>query len=376
MKFQTPCFIVAAAAANNRRSSSSSPSALKSSAHDLLYQDQQQAMARRSAFEETLMKNNIQELVPPKLKPKPANSGTGFASNKQVDPLAILAGEQCKVIKKDGVLRIDGAMNSDLADRLRVYVLEQQALAETVTQENPSLSQSFYGVENQRKGRCDLQLSLLKGGFKSDRGAPVDASESHVLADALQELLGQKGTLRPLYEQLVTLEGEFYELASVITDPGSDRQQVHPDLPFQKPAPLYVIFLALQDVTEAMGPTTFLLGTHTEKETDTFMDMNKRDDQLSQATCRIATLKKGDAVLFDARALHCGNANEGGNTRAMFNFSFRNPKVLGNLGYPGSMRPAYTGEMSLGDVSDALIAYEQNGEKDPFAEYGDGLWRL
>jgi hypothetical protein len=372
MKFQTPCFIVAAAAANNRRSSS--PSALKSSAQDLLYQDQQQAMARRSGFEETLMKNNIQELVAPKLKPKPANSGTGFASNKQVDPAARLAVEQCKVIKKDGVLRIDGAMNSDLADQLREYVLEQQALAKTVTQENPNLSQSFYGVENQRKSRCDLQLSLLKGGFKSDRGAPVDDSESHVLADALQELLGQKGTLRPLYEQLVTLEGEFYELAAVITDPGSDRQQVHPDLPFQKTAPLYVIFLALQDVTEAMGPTTFLSGTHTEKETDTFMDMNKRDDQLSQAACKIATLKKGDAVLFDARILHCGNANQlvGGSTRAIFNFSFRNPKVAGNLGYPGSMRPAYSGEINLGDVSDALLAYE-NGEKDPFAEYGDGL---
>jgi hypothetical protein len=372
MKFQTPCFIVAAAAANTRRSSS--PSALYSSAKDLLYQDQQQAMARRSALEETLMKNKIQELVAPKLKPKPANSGTGFASKTVSNPAERLAVEQCKVIKKDGVLRIDGAMNPDLADRLREYVLEQQALAETVTQQYPNLSQSFYGVENQRKSRCDLQLSLLRGGFKSDRGAPIDESESHVLADALQELLGQKGTLRPLYEQLVTLQGEFYELAAVITDPGSDRQQVHPDLPFQKTAPLYVIFLALQDVTEPMGPTTFLSGTHTEKETDVFMDLSKRDDQLSRAACRIATLKKGDAVLFDARVLHCGNANElvGGSTRAIFNFSFRNPKVAGNLGYPGSMRPAYSGEINLGDVSDALLAYE-NGEKDPFAEYGDGL---
>jgi hypothetical protein len=372
MKFQTPCFIVAAAAANSRRSSS--PTALKSTAQDLLYQDQQHAMARRSAFEETLMKNNIQPLVAPKLKPKPAKSGTGFASNNLSDPAVRLAVEQGKVIKKEGVLRIDGALNPDLAGRLRDYVLEQQALAETVTQRDPNLSQSFYGVENQRKSRCDLQLSLLRGGFKSDHGASTDESESHVLADALQELLGQEGTLRPLYEELVTTQGEFYELAAVITDPGSDRQQVHPDLPFQKTAPLYVIFLALQDVTEPMGPTAFLPGKHTEKETDIFMDLSRRDEQLSHAACKIATLKKGDAVLFDARVLHCGTANElvGGSTRAIFNFSFRNPKVVGNLGYPGSMRPAYSGEMNLGDVSDALLAYE-NGEKDPFAKYGDGL---
>lgn len=321
------------------------------------------------------MANNIKELIAPKLKAKP-KSGTGFASNNQSNPAMIMAVEQAKVVKKDGVLRIDGALSPDLADQLREYVLEQQALAEAETQRDPSLSRSFYGVENQRKSRCDLQLSLLKGGFKSDRGGqlPVGESESHVMADALQALLGREGTLRFLYEQLVTMQGEFYELAAVITDPGSDRQQVHPDLPFQKTAPLYVIFLALQDVTVPMGPTTFLLGTHKEKETNTFMDMSSRDELLSKAACRSSTLKKGDAVLFDARVLHCGNANDlvEGSTRALFNFSFRNPKVTAGLGYAGSIRPSYCGAMNLGDVSDALLAYE-NGDKDPFAKYGDGL---
>jgi len=222
-----------------------------------------------------------------------------------------------------------------------------------------------------------LQLSLLQGGYTADSGEGHNGSmDSHVLADALQELLGKDGTLRSIYENFVTMNGEFYELAAVITNPGSLRQQVHPDLPHRKVAPLYVIFLALQDINEDMGPTTFLLRTHTIKENQIFNDYSQKDEQLVTANTRLATLKKGDAVLFDARILHCGNANdfEKGADRALFNFSFRNPEFTGNLGYAGSIRPGYTRAMTLQDMSECLAAYD-DGDKNPFAKYGDGLSR-
>jgi ectoine hydroxylase-related dioxygenase (phytanoyl-CoA dioxygenase family) len=144
---------------------------------------------------------------------------------------------------------------------------------------------------------------------------------------------------------------------------------VHPDLPYQENAPLYVIFLALQDVTEGMGPTSFLLRTHTGEANAIFAsgDMERKDEQLSNADCRMSTLRKGDAVLFDARTLHCGNANEE-QTRVLFNFSFRNPQVGGSLGYKGSIRPGYEGAMSLRGMADALVAYE-SGDENPFAKY-------
>jgi len=173
----------------------------------------------------------------------------------------------------------------------------------------------------------------------------------------------------------VTPKGEFYELAAVITHPGSQRQIVHPDLPFQKTAPLYVVFLALQDVTEDMGPTSFLLKTHTSAQNDKFNsgDEATKNSQLSGADCRLSCLKKGSAVVFDARILHCGNANSSGDKpRALFNFSFRNPKVKGPLGYEGSIRPGYCQAMSLSDVGDALETYAK-GNADPFAKYGSGL---
>ena len=231
----------------------------------------------------------------------------------------------------------------------------------------------FFSNFHHSSGRCDLQLSLLRGGFALDFNDAYE-EKGFPLADSLNQLLGEKGTLRHLYEQLVTTEGEFYELAAVITDPGSNRQTIHPDLPWNRLAPLYVIFLALQDVTVEMGPTCFLTGSQSEKINELFNCGNaiQKDEVLAKSTAKLSTLNKGDCVLFDARILHCGNANESSETRALFNFSFRNPKVTGDLGYKGSMRSGYEQSMTLKDVHDAMVAYD-GGDMDPFLKYGTGM---
>jgi Phytanoyl-CoA dioxygenase (PhyH) len=343
-------------------------------ARSLLYQDQQEAMLRRSAVEEELLAPRTSPLEAPVLKAT-VQRGTGFSSRMESIPQR-LATQQAKTLKRDGVLRIDNVMIPELADALRVHVLEQQAIALEATQQDPTKARGFYGVEQARAHRCDLQLSLLRGGYAADNHSNENAYQhsSHVLADALQALLGKQGSLRPLYEKLVTPRGEFYELAAVITDPGSHRQTIHPDLPCQDKAPLYVVFLALQDVTADMGPTSFLLRTQTQDQNDQFtsLDENVRNHQLTTADCRLSCLPKGSAVLFDARILHCGNANQSDRSRALFNFSFRNPAVTGSLGYEGSIRPAYCQAMTLADVGTALESYA-NGNQDPFIRYGSGL---
>ena len=87
---------------------------------------------------------------------------------------------------------------------------------------------------------------------------------------------------------------------------------------------------------------------------------------LQNANARLALLKKGD-----------GNANsseeDGGATRAMFNFSLRNPQIGGDLGYCGSMRPGYAGALTLGDIGETLKRYGQRGDTNPFEKYGSGL---
>ncbi|OEU07004.1 hypothetical protein FRACYDRAFT_229943 [Fragilariopsis cylindrus CCMP1102] len=370
-------------------------------------------MERRANEEELLLLNtkskskSNNELMSPKIKPKPPKSGKGFgstgSSNSDNDTIENrIAIEQCKILQRDGVIKISNVLSNELADELREYVLQQQLIASNVVEKASSdtvlkVSKSFYGVENSRTGRCDLQLSLLNGGYLSDGNENENDDESkqnpiqqHTIADTLNALLGSGsgvGTLRHIYENLVTRDGEFYELAAVITNPGSKRQQIHPDLPYQDKdgAPLYVVFLALQDITNEMGPTTFLLKTHNSKshQIKQFLsnDIEVKNKQLltiaSQDNVKKSTLQKGDCVIFDARILHCGNANlskeEGGNTRVLFNFSFRNPTVQGNLGYPGSIRPGYIKKMNLNDMINCLDKYNNNNNDDPFQEYGDGL---
>ena len=133
-----------------------------------------------------------------------------------------------------------------------------------------------------------------------------------------------------------------------------------------------------------MGPTTFLLGSNTQAARNAYDDTTLALDAfICSSQIRETTMKAGDLVVFDARTLHCGNANIGSEDdspdRALFNFSFRNPEVTGSLGYKGSMRPRYTSQrISLGDVLsivDGQVKDAKRGEPSapPFANYGDGL---
>eukprot|EP00978_Attheya_sp_CCMP212_P034594 scaffold145659_cov58-Attheya_sp.AAC.1 len=98
---------------------------MSSIGQDLLYQDQQAAMERRAIFEEDLLSTKkTKELKAPKmkLKLKQLKSGTGFGSGASiVNPNVQLAAEQAKVVRREGVIRIDSALTPNLADKLRDY---------------------------------------------------------------------------------------------------------------------------------------------------------------------------------------------------------------------------------------------------------------
>ena len=131
------------------------PSALLSSASELLYQDQQEAMLRRALHEEELLseKNKPTELQAAKIKAGPPKAGTGFANKAAMNPAARLAAEQAKLMKRDGVIRINNVLSPEVADKLRKYLLDQQVLVEQETKRNPRASKVYYGVEQARKNR-------------------------------------------------------------------------------------------------------------------------------------------------------------------------------------------------------------------------------
>lgn len=361
---------------------------------DLLAADQYAAQSRRAEVERLILHPDghcasAELLVEPDFKPskkgaktktKTRASGGGFgggnvvAEDKRWSKAKALALQQKEVLLQDGVLRINGALSQQACESLRKYVLHEVETTAALYKEacaasaNPSLpnqaagfvSEDYYGIEPGRSCRTDLLLSLT--------APPVSG--------ALGELFHAKtGKLRALYESLVTDQGIFYELASVVTSRGSDRQCIHPDVPFQPTAPLYVVFAALQDVTNVMGPTTFLRASNTQVANAAFENKGDEFDSFLQTAEPLEScMNAGDLVVFDARVLHCGKANGHAVDRALFNFSFRNPLVVGDIGYKGSMRPEYTRQgIKLEHVLEAVDRGTAEAGDSQFAQYGDGL---
>lgn len=147
-----------------------------------------------------------------------------------------------------------------------------------------------------------------------------------------------------------------------MSDPNSDRQVVHPDTPCQsrnEEPVLYTCFIALQDISLDMGPTTWLPGTHNLEIHQQFQNESQKDDLLKNRDAVLGTLRKGDCAIFDSRLLHCGGANISDKSRALLYFSFQNPKVV-NVGNPPSIRPSMVGKWNLKDLQKELELYGEN----------------
>jgi hypothetical protein len=69
-------------------------------------------------------------------------------------------------------------------------------------------------------------------------------------------------------------------------------------------------------------------------------------------------LPKGSCGIFDSRLLHCGGANRSADdtTRAIFYFSFKNPKI-GYPGNPPSIRPELVSKLTLDVLCKDLEGY-------------------
>ena len=339
-----------------------------------LYEDQVAAQTRRANFEKTLFQPG-QELKATDVASKVnrnAASGVGFSAkntkNLQADELA-------KVLREDGVIRLDNCLKKTTTTALRAHILRELALSRIDITTGVVGAREVLGMEAERKLRDDYLMSF---------GPPTVATEGeehpmvsgHPMAVALNELFGDNGKLRQLYEIVVTKKGTMYELAVMVTEPGADRQMIHADMPYSKEPPLYSIFCALQDISMEMGPTVFLPGTATSHDHQRWQDKKTFDEYLGSKIPTFALLKAGDLIVYDPRILHCGAENEleSGSTRAMFNVGFRNPKVTGDFGYKGSLRTGYSDKISFGDLTNYLSGFQEGQKKDPFVKLGNGLF--
>ena len=150
-----------------------------------------------------------------------------------------------------------------------------------------------FGNVDAPNSRWDMYLEY------EDASLPYQRSFSAMLGDPA-------APLSVLFAELFKGEnGEFYELAALVSDRGAECQRVHPDATW-KPngCPLYTCFIALQDVELGMGSTHFIRGSHTEEAHASLR--HTRDEYLAHAVYSEALLRKGDCAVMGAWRSLCG----------------------------------------------------------------------
>jgi hypothetical protein len=153
----------------------------------------------------------------------------------------------------------------------------------------------------------------------------------------------------------------FTELSVLISDPGAPRQQLHPDKAYQTICPSFTCFVALQDITNNMGPTVFLPKTNTKQchldFNNEVNDLNNKKENdvtedgdwfIKSREWSISLLNQGDVQILDSRTIHAATAN---NTihqrRSLLYFTFKNPLCV-EYGMPN------TPEITKGSLYDDI----------------------
>lgn len=205
-----------------------------------LYADQEVLIVQRGQAEEEMMKGQCSPILANIAKVKGAGAAGGFGgkkTKKAIDEgLAAEGKSHAAVLRKQGVVRIDNVLTPEVADGMRDYALalRQSSLAEVA---DGKIGQLYrFADVLLRTNRCDLTMPL---GPEIVHSALADVILSSSVSHTIKALLGNAAPLQ--------------ELSCLISDPGSQRQIVHPDTPYgargglgaDEPV-LFTCFIALQ----------------------------------------------------------------------------------------------------------------------------------
>jgi ectoine hydroxylase-related dioxygenase (phytanoyl-CoA dioxygenase family) len=322
--------------------------------------EQMDALTQRGILEASIMQasGELEEVGTKKSNNNKKKKKTEKKANKGPSTAIIT-----RALNQEGVIRLNGILSKSTAAILREEILirrndayatitstnsDNEEAEDSNTNNEKSDWRNYFADVLLKRNRCDLLLPL-----KGNRNLQAALYEILVTSNRLSSILPNDATL--------------YELSSLISDPNSPRQPVHPDNPFQQHPPLHTIFIALQDITDQMGGTIFLPKTNTAEAHSKYNDIPNRDEFLQSSPNVAALLNAGDASLFDSRTMHCGGANNEmeGSTRVLLYMSFRNPKATEAIGNVGSIMSDIK-LMTIGELRSKLITAMQSSDNDPF----------
>eukprot|EP00580_Thalassiosira_gravida_P017043 CAMPEP_0201669152 /NCGR_PEP_ID=MMETSP0494-20130426/22522_1 /ASSEMBLY_ACC=CAM_ASM_000839 /TAXON_ID=420259 /ORGANISM="Thalassiosira gravida, Strain GMp14c1" /LENGTH=440 /DNA_ID=CAMNT_0048149821 /DNA_START=101 /DNA_END=1420 /DNA_ORIENTATION=- len=357
--------------------SSSSSSSLMMAGVDvsnLLYEEQEKLIVRRGQLEQTFV-TRTRPLEPTVLKVRgtgkaggfgKSSSGGGSRGKSSRGSTQAEGKAHAKVLRREGVMRIDNVLSEETADGVREYLYDLRRRSEREVGEGKLQPIQRFANVLLKRNRCDLTIPL---------------GQDEIITKALEEALCNS----PLGATISSIFGDgaiLHEFSCLMSDPSSQRQVIHPDTPYVdgKGPSLYTCFIALQDVTSDMGPTVWLPRTHNKESHEAFKDAtpsattattstttataeeegendSPKDRLIKTKPAVLGLLSKGDCGIFDSRTLHCGSANGSDASRALFYFSFKDPAV-GYAGNPASIRRELGGaNVGLGDLMEDLTSF-------------------
>jgi len=286
-----------------------------------------------------------------------------IAFNPKFDPDGYAA-----IIRTEGVVRKNNVVRKETTAKLRQFIDDELARAEEDIVAGKISEQARFARVLLKRNRWDMSLPL----GQKEGGADI-------VMQALYEMLGDSssgnpGTVGGIIESALSSDAQLHELASLISDPDSDRQILHPDMAHQGDTqlrtgpPFVTCFVAVQDVDDiAMGPTEFLPGTNTERHHEEFGDFDRRDGMLRKAPTKFALLNEGDCSLYDTSTLHAGSANRSTKRRRIFYCTFRSVSLGDDRTFdePGSIRgDVLERRLSLAGIREVLHEWKNQKTED------------
>jgi hypothetical protein len=267
-----------------------------------------------------------------------------------------------ETLKNCGVVRVNQVLTSDTVLRLQEYIdqILDESTQDVATFKVPKAFRFANVLEKQN--RWDLLLPFLE----EQPTATTSIMDSIPVLQALHELL-VLGPVGSILESTLGPHAELYELSCLISDPGSNRQEIHPDILVQEdgePVPVVACFVAVQNVAANMGPTVFIPNTVTIDHQVRICNPATADEMLQTIPSVISTLQAGDTSLYDPRMLHAGGSNQSDQRRRLFCVTFLSKQgddPSHDLN-PGSIRPDLKAQgWTLSQMKETLSEWKMNG---------------
>lgn len=209
-----------------------------------------------------------------------------------------------------------------------VVALRNVASSGLVAQAQRIVESNVAACRARLEGReLELGLAYAEIAHRSDRRFDVSLGATAAVPGSHEELLAlvADAPWLPLVEELLGPDCKLLEVGAVVSAPGSQAQRPHRDgtqlfpgveLPCDLPPYCLSVFLPLVQVTDINGPTEFLPGSHSYRPQ---LEQEPREEPIALTT------SIGDAIVFDFRVVHRGQANRGEADRPVLYLTYARP---------------------------------------------------